>query len=192
MRRIMFTAVASLAILAIAPASVLAKHHNKRHHSRTHHARVRHERFGTITPTAGAPTTAPTTPTTTADTAGTVNSFNGTTLVIKLTDGTLVSGAVTPNTEIECAAADMNDTNDTMHADGDHGGPGGDNSSGGGDNSSGGGDNSGGDGGDQGDENGAQNASCTSANLVMNAVVQGAELRISSAGATWDKVELGG
>jgi hypothetical protein len=189
MRRILFTAVASLAILAIAPASVLAKHHSKRHHARTHHSRIRHERFGVITPTSGSSSTTTTPPVTPTDTAGTVASpVTNNTLVIKLTDGTLVSGTITPNTEIECEAADMNDASETMHSDGDPGGGGGDNNTSGGDENGGGGDQ----GDDNGDNNGAQNASCTSANLVMGAVVQGAELGISSAGATWDKIELVG
>jgi hypothetical protein len=188
MRRIMFSVVAGLAILAIAPASVLAKHHSKRHHARTHHAkvhraRVRHERFGTITAPTGT-TTTPTTPPA-ASPAGTVNSFDGTTLVIRLADNSLVSGTVTPNTEIECQAADTDDSNVAMHADGDHGG-------GGDQGNSGGGDENGGGGGDEqgGDENGS--ATCTTANLVQGATVTGAELGISSTGATWDKVELAG
>lgn len=212
MRRIMFTAVASLAILAIAPASVLAKHHSKRHQSRTHHgrahrARVRHERFGVITALSSSSSGTTTTTTPGSDTAGTVNTFDGTTLVIKLTDGTLVSGKVGPNTEMECQAAETDDANDAMHADGDQGGGGDQNTSGGDQNTSGGGDENtsgggeengtvgesqGDDNNDQGDDTGAPTPSCTSANLVTGAVVGGAELGISSAGATWDKVELVG
>ena len=59
-----------------------------------------------------------------------------------------------------------------------------------------GGQNSGGDHGDQGDQGDdndqddqAQQA-CTTANLTPGASVRGAELKISSAGAVWDKVDL--
>ena len=67
MRRTMFTTAASVAILAVTPASVLAKHHSKRHHSRTHHARthhlrIRHERFGALASSSPTTPTAPTRP----------------------------------------------------------------------------------------------------------------------------------
>jgi hypothetical protein len=210
----MFTTAASIAIFAVTPASALAKHHAKRHHSRTHHARVhhlriRHERFGAIT------SSSPTAPTTPAQTAGTVDSLVGNVLTIRLNDTnhTLVSGMVTDNTRIECAAPA---TTGTIHEDGDQGG--GDNSSGSGDNSTSGDDNTTSSGSDetagtddqnevndpseateptevddQGDDDGQQTmTACTTANLVPNAVVNGAELGISSAGATWEKVELAG
>jgi hypothetical protein len=223
MRRHIFTAVASVAILAMAPASALAKQHTKRHHSRTHHSRthhsrthrlrVRHERFGALTSPGS------TTPVTPAQPAGTVDSLVGNLLTIRLNDAnhTLVSGMVTDRTQIECAAPAS-----TIHADGDQGG--GDNSTSGGDNSTSGGDNtSGGDDStssgsdetagsddateandpteateptevdDQGDDDATQTVTpCTTANLVAGTAVSGAELGISSAGATWEKVELAG
>jgi hypothetical protein len=217
MRRHIFTAVASVAILAMAPASALAKQHTKRHHSRTHHARthharthrlrVRHERFGALTSTGS---TAPVTP---AQPAGTVDSLVGNLLTIRLNDAnhTLVSGMVTNQTELECAAPAS-----TVHADGDQGG--GDNGTSGGDNNTSGGDENTSSGsdetagsddatevndpaeaneptevGDQGDDDAAQTVtSCTTANLVAGTAVSGAELGISSAGATWEKVELAG
>ena len=65
---------------------------------------------------------------------------------------------------------------------GDESGNGDHNASGGDDNAGGGDDNG------QGDDENAQN--CTMANLSHGAFVRGAELRISSAGAVWDKVDL--
>lgn len=103
-----------------------------------------------------------------------------------------------------CEMADGNEINN-MHADGERGSGhgGGDNSgpvrsgdqgSPGGDNGGRGGDDGdrGGDDGDRGDDNGNDNQNCMAADLVAGAVVRSAELRISSAGATWDKVELSG
>jgi hypothetical protein len=184
MRRLVLTVTASAVVLAIAPASALARHgHHKRHHSRSHHARVhvRHRRFGDIA-TPPATTPAPATPAAApADAVGKVASFDGTKLTITLNDGTTnVSGKVTPDTEIECEA--METSSGTMHPDGD-----------GGDESSG--DNSQGDDSGRGDDNdrddqGENNDRCTTANLIPGTFVRGAELELSSAGASWDKVDL--
>lgn len=96
----------------------------------------------------------------------------------------MVSGRVTDATELKCEGAQAT----AMHDDGDHGG--------GGDNS---GQQSGDDNGDQGDNSGdlAENQGeneqlCTTASLTPGAVVQEAELSVSSAGAIWDKIELNG
>jgi hypothetical protein len=190
MRRFMLTATASAVVLAIAPASALARHsHHKRHHSRTHH--VRHKRFGDIsTPPATAP--APTTPgAPPADAVGKVTSFDGTKLTITLNDGTtIVSGAVAPDTQIECEMTQPTSTS-TVHMDGDGGG---DQSGGGGDHSSSGehqgqGDDNGQ--GDDGQDDQGQNANqCTTSNLTPGTFVRGAELKLSSAGAVWDKINL--
>jgi hypothetical protein len=170
MKRLTLTAFASALVLAIAPASALAKHHHKRHHhKRVHHARVVHKRFGDVNN--------PATPSTqTSDAVGKVDSFTNGVLTIKLNDGSSVSGKVTNDTEIECEAAE---NESTMHADGDGGG-GGDNR--GGDDNGRGDDNGGGD-----DENGQ---ACTSTGLASGTSVTGAELRITSAGAVWEKVRL--
>jgi hypothetical protein len=183
MRRVVLTTVASVAVLALAPASALASHHHKRHHRRVHHARVSHRRFGDM---SASSTTTPST--TTAPAAGTVDSFMNGVLTIKLNDGSTVSGAVTNDTEIECEAAR---SMSTFHGD-DHGG--GDNSGpGGGDNSGpGGGDDRGDRGDDRGDRNdqGEEHQNCNTADLTPGAMVGGAELRLSSTGASWDKVDL--
>jgi hypothetical protein len=180
MKRLTLTAVASSLVLAIAPASALASHHGKRHHhKRVHHARVIRKRFGDL----NNPTTPTTTPT--SDSAGTIESFTNGVLIIKLNDNSTVSGKVTNDTEIECEAAD-NET--TMHADGDGGG--GDRSGSG--DQSGGENNSGDDdgAGENENENENENAQNCSTSLTGGTMVRGAELKISSAGAVWDKVDL--
>jgi hypothetical protein len=186
MRRMILAAATSSLVLAFVPAAAMARQHShhKRHHAR-HHARVHrvtHRRFGDV----NNPATTPTTGTPSSDAVGTVDSFTNGTLTIKLNNGSSVSGMVTNDTEIECEASSSTVMTDT-HRDGGGGDNGG---SGSGDNA---GQNSGGDQGDQGDDNDqddqAQQA-CTTANLTPGASVRGAELKISSAGAVWDKVDL--
>jgi hypothetical protein len=199
MRRFFFIAAASVLLVALVPASAFARrhHHRSHHHARVHHSRTHVRRFGDVT---GAPTT-----TTSSDNAGTVLSFDGTTLVIQLNNpaSSTVSGTVTPNTEFDCQAAG---TTSTTHPDGDHGG--GDNANGGGDdNTAAGNDDNTAAGNDDntngGDENNANGdddnanggdenngASCSTANLKPGAVVREADLRISSSGQEWKKLEL--
>jgi hypothetical protein len=110
---------------------------------------------------------------TAAQDAGKVQSFTPGTngapgvLTIKLNDGSTVSGQVTPDTEIECGAPE---TAMQSHDRGD--------------------DNGGGD--DQGDDDNNENAAqnCDTSSLVPDTVVHEARLRLSGAGATWDKIEL--
>jgi hypothetical protein len=162
MRKFMFAALVSTALVVAMPATALAHHHR-------HHSRIRHEHFGT----AGT-----TTSTTSGDemqgTAGTVDSFSGGMLKIKLNDqnGTIVSGMVTDATELKCEAPE-NEVNDNDGEDG--GSQSGDNTSG--DNTS-------------GEDQGEDAQMCTTANLTRGTVVQDAELKISSAGAVWQEVEL--
>jgi hypothetical protein len=190
MRRIAITVSAALVLLAFAPSGALARHHRYgRHHAR--HARTM--RFGDV----NAPTTS-----SSSDNAGTVQSFNNGVLTIVLNDKSTVSGAVTNDTELECMAPEQSQA---VHEDGD----------GGGGDQSGDGDNQSGD--DQGEaaeqnedqaedqneaveeqneneaaeenENEAEN-NCSTDNLTPGTVVREAELRISSAGIVWKKVEL--
>src|SRR5438270_11891426 len=111
MRRMILAAATGSLLLALAPASALARHHShhhKRHHAK-HHARVHrvvHRRFGDV----NNPTT-PTTPSS-SSAVGTVDSFDGTTLTIKLNSGSTVSGTVTNDTEIECSSASSSMTSD--------------------------------------------------------------------------------
>jgi hypothetical protein len=206
MRRVTITLAAALMVLAVIPASAIARSH-RRHHSRTHHARVHHVRirhFGSD-PTTGTSSNS-------SDTAGTVHSFDSNTgvLTITLNDGSMVSGVVNNNTELECTAPE--DTQ-TVHMDGDGGSgdqSGSDDQSGSGDDNqtSGTDDQSATE--DQGDaaeqnenqaedqneneaaeenEDAAEN-NCSTANLTPGTMVREAELKISSAGSVWDKVEL--
>jgi hypothetical protein len=176
MRRLGLSALASIVVFAVVPANALARHHH--HHARSHHARKHFKFFGSAT----TPTTTTTTPT---DTAGTVTSFDGTTLVITLNNGSTVSGVVTSDTEIDCEAPESTSstpTTSTNNEDGDTGG---------GTGGTTGGTTGGGDQGDQGGDGGDGGSStCTTANLTANTVVQEAELGISSTGATWQNVDL--
>lgn len=166
MRKIVLSVVACCAVIAIVPASALA---HGRHHSR-HHARVHHRTFGHDWGQSGVSG-----PSTNAgQNAGTVQSFTGGVLTIALNSGQTVSGDVTDFTEIECESADMSGSM-RSHDRGDGGGDRGDR---GDDN-----------GNDQGDDDG-ENANCSSADLTPGTVVHEARLRLSGAGATWDKVEL--
>jgi hypothetical protein len=164
------------------PATALAHHHHHKHHAR-HHARFR--RFGDQN--------TPPTSMSTSDNAGTVQSFQNGVLTIELndTDHTIVKGAVTNDTELECTSPEQSST---THADGDGGG--GDQGSGddnqgednqGDDNQ--GEDNQGDD--DQGEDNNEnEQMNCSTSNLVSGAVVHEASLRIGGSGAVWQKVEL--
>jgi hypothetical protein len=166
LRKVLFTLMASALVVALIPATALGRsHHRRHHHARVHH-RIHHKQFGR--------SDAPASPTM-ADNAGTVASFDGTKLTIQLADGSMVSGTVNNDTEIECEAVDMSQT--SFHRD-DHGGD-----------NSGPGDNSGDDDqGDDNDENEMQN--CDASSLTPGTIVHEAELKLSGAGAVWDKVEL--
>jgi hypothetical protein len=171
-----------------------ARSHHKSHHARTHHS-VRHKQFGR---TSAATTTAP------SDNAGTVLSFDPATnkLVIQLnSDNSPVSGTVTPDTQIECdsASTSSNMGHDFAFRKNDHGGGGGDNSSASsdqGDNDDQAGNSDQGDSddqagnSDQGDSDDNSSQSCGTSSLTPGAIVHEAELRLSGAGATWDKVNL--
>ncbi|MEA2314290.1 MAG: hypothetical protein QOI03_982 [Solirubrobacteraceae bacterium] len=188
MKRIVLTAVASSALALAAPGVASAKH-GKHHHSASHHKhakRARLEVFGGafLAPASGSPTsvTAPTIPAAGAESAGKVLSFTGGVLTIMLKDGSTVSGKVTEQTELECRTAtpstsggddDQGGGDDSSTESGEHGGPATAHES----------ENSSGDGGDGGE-------SCTTAALVPEALVGGAELSVSGAGAVWEKVEL--
>jgi hypothetical protein len=195
MKRILLTAVTS-SLLALAIPGVASASHGKRHHHASSHkrhaSRARIVRFGSLSlPAASGPTQAtPTAPT--GEAAGKVVSFENGVLTIMLADQSTVSGKVTEATELQCRSASAATT--TGHED-----------QGGGDDAAG--DESGEHGdastqahasdvqdgqdqqGDDADEGSGQQ-SCTTAALVKGAVVGEAELKLSSAGAVWDKVEL--
>src|SRR5436853_534631 len=112
MRRLLLCTVAASLLALAGSATALAAHHGKRHH-RTHHAaRHRHHhatgarllRFGVAAfNTSGAATKSP--DASSDENAGTVKSFTGGVLTIKLADETEVSGKVTEATRLECERA---------------------------------------------------------------------------------------
>ena len=178
MRRNWIIALMGAAMFAVMPATALAHgHHAKRHHGVKMH--VRHLRAAA----SGASGT-PSTPGSRTDSAGTVTSFDGTTLVITLTNGSTVSGAVTSDTRLGCESASQpTPVQSDMSFDGGPQGGSGDQGT-----SSGGSDDQGGSN-DQGDDGGNQTA-CTTANLTPGTVVHEADLKLSSAGSVWEKVDL--
>jgi len=200
MRRLLLGAVAASLLALAGSATALAAHHGKRHH-RTHHAarhRHRHHhatgarllRFGVAAfNTSGAATN----PDASSDeNAGTVKSFTGGVLTIKLADETEVSGKVTEATRLECesATAQQGGQDDDNQGDDNQG----DDNQGDEQGTSGGDDHSGATAAtasnDSGDDDEQGGEACTTEALVPNAVVREAELSVSSAGAVWEKVEL--
>lgn len=109
MKRITPITTTAAAVLAAAmlPAVASAKGHHHRHHRKGASAHL--QSFGPSSPTAPA-----------SDNAGTVASFTGGVLTIKLADGSTVTGKVTAATELKCAAAPAS----SMARMADHGGGG--------------------------------------------------------------------
>lgn len=192
MKRIMITLLASGAALGAVPTAALAHHH---HH---HRMRSRLERFGRAA--AAQPNfTSNSAP---SGTAGTVVSFSGGVLTIMLNDHSTVSGTVANKTELECTSSSSSSSaSDAGQTREDGGQRGSDGSSDGNDGSASAGDgdtsapapttsNSEDDsrtGEDQGDD---QQEACSTSSLIPGAVVQEAELSITSTGAVWKKLEL--
>jgi hypothetical protein len=135
------------------------------------------------------------------DVGGTVASFDGTTLVLKLPDGTTRDGKVTPGTEISCQSS----TPTAVKA--DHGPGRGDDEgdddnkpsttttttpppSGKGSDDDGDDDHNQNDDGDVEDQGDDDSSACPAGALAKDAKVHEAELKITSAGAVWQKLEL--
>jgi hypothetical protein len=183
MRKVLFSVLVGVAVLALAPAAALARGDHHRHHRKhARHARIRHDRFGSDQSQPTAPGA--------AQDAGTVQSFNNQgVLTILLNDGSTVTGRVTNATELKCEAGpadEMNREHGRRGAEGDRSGNG--DRNGNGDQ----GDDQGRDdqGDDQGEDQGEGAAMCSTANLTPGAVVREAELTVSTAGAIWNQVEL--
>jgi hypothetical protein len=204
MKRTLLRMMASSMLVFALPAVASAnhgKHHHGARHANSHRRHARGARLLTFAPatapTSGAPTTtaAPTTPAN--ETAGTVTSFTSGVLTITLTDKTVVSGKVTEQTELRCAAAtppattgdDDQGSGDDQNGpeSGEHGNPAIAGQMGASQHSD---FQGGGDGGDGQNDQGGNEESCTSAALVPGAMVREAELSLSSAGAVWEKVDL--
>jgi hypothetical protein len=193
MRRFAFTLAATGLLLVFAPAGALAHHHRGHHNVKARHSRVR--KFGDL---SGSPSSSTTTP---SSGIGTVQSFTGGVLTILLSDQSTVSGAVTNDTAIKCASSssshesdDQSDQSSGSSDQGEHG----DQTSGSsdeqgdqsssdddhGDQSSSSGDD------DQSEGQSGSSSSCSSASLTPGAAISGAELKISGAGKTWEKIDL--
>jgi hypothetical protein len=113
--------------------------------------------------------------------SGVIAGFDGTTLTVTLVNGDTLKGTVTDGTEIECenAAATRHD------------GESGDDNSGPGSTTSGSGsDDQGDDNDDQGEDENA--ATCGEDSLTAGTIVREAELRLTSTGAIFEEIELGG
>jgi hypothetical protein len=203
MRRTIITAVttAALAVPGVAVASHLGEHAAREdHHGARHHKRHRHHahllRFGAVASNSAVSGSSSTPAAPASDeTAGTIASFVNGTLTITLNDGSTVSGKVTEGTEIECRSAMASAARDGGGGDdngqGDDRANDGQPSSGPGDGEHGGVSAGNGDDNDANDDDAQDQAEhCTTAALVAGAVVREAELRVSSAGAVWQKVEL--
>jgi hypothetical protein len=106
--------------------------------------------------------------------SGTIESFVGTTLTVKLVNGDTLKGTVNDGTEIECenAAAATATTRD--EGGDDNSGPGSDD--------------------DQGDDNDDQgeDSNCSTTALTEGTIVKEAELHLTSGGAVFEEIELGG
>jgi hypothetical protein len=191
MKRILLVAVSSSALALGAPAIASAHHHAKHHHAKHHAARARVLDFRASAPATPATPGSPATPATPSnESVGTVTSFKEGVLTITLTNGTLVSGKVTEQTEIHCTPAtpatgggdheagsgegdhgSSTEAQSTEHSHGDaHAASSGD------------------DGEDGADDQGQQ--SCTTTALVPGAMVREAELSLTGTGAVWDRVDL--
>ena len=112
LRRVLYTLIAGAAIAGAVPATALAEGHDRGHRrdnerQHRHHVRIHHRHFGRIE----APL---------RQDIGTVASFDGRTLAIRLNNGSTVSGAVNRDTEIRCAALDRG----FLARNDDHGGSG--------------------------------------------------------------------
>jgi hypothetical protein len=193
MKRIFITAVAASALVCAVPAAALARHHHARHSHKRHAHKARVLRFGSVR-TASATPSSPAPQATSGETAGTVTSFENGVLTITLNDKSTVTGKVTSETEVLCQTATASGGDDDEQEGNDEG------SSSNGEHSSSAigpavrqhgdwlqapGQHEGlGQGNNQTQEN------CSTAALVKDAVVLGAELKLGPAGAVWEKVIL--
>lgn len=173
MRRILVAPAALLALALAYPAAASARHgrHHGLSHQSSHHRRHGRHAQGS---TAANTNTAPTAPE--GENAGTVESFTGGVLTIKLAGGGTVSGKVTEDTGLHCVSATSEaGTGDGNQGDGgDHGWSSGSDMARMSDFSS-----------SDGDDD-DQQETCTTALLVENAVVRKAKLELTGAGAVWE------
>jgi hypothetical protein len=204
MKRTLLTVLASALLVLALPASALAHgHHHHAHKRHAKHARVL--RFGAVNASAPSTTAPAVQVTPTSQNAGTVLSFTNNVLTIELNDKSTVSGKVTEDTELRCQSATPESNGDDEN-DGDE--PNGENNQaqnnqhedekslekeharpgGGGEFAA-----------QHGDvvahransqREGQTQKPCTTEALQKGTVVVAAELKLSSAGAVWEQVDL--
>jgi hypothetical protein len=169
MRRIllMTTTAAMLALGAPAVASAHHRAHAAHHHRRHHRTLV----FKANSPSNTA--TPPSTETPSGEVAGTIASYEEGVLKITLTDGTTISGRVTPYTQIGCGCPGHDDGQGWQ---GGHWGQPGQPPGGQGD--------------DEQSGESSSSSGCGVSSLVAGAKVKEAELSLSSFGAYWSQVDL--
>jgi hypothetical protein len=193
MKRILLVAVSSSALALAAPGIALAHHHGKRHHKH-HSARVRVLDFRS----SAQPAPSPGTPTTGAPTGnesvGKVTSFKEGKLTITLNDGTQVSGTVTEQTQVTCtstapSSSGVDADDQSGSSEGDQG-PTQENQSAHADRFRAHGASSGADDDEPQQSSDDEQQSCGKETLAEGALVREAELKIGSAGAVWDHVDL--
>jgi hypothetical protein len=176
MKKYLFAIIATCALAAAVPSLALARrgHHRSHHRSHVRHSAIRHRQFGSDSSTQSSGSSGST------DHAGTVQSFSGGVLTIALNNGSTVSGRVTSATEMECEGAEPNDMRGMERdSSGDRG------------SDDSGEDQSSDDSGEEqsgGDDN--QAATACPASPAQGEFVREAELRISSAGSTWERLDL--
>lgn len=197
MKRMILPVLASSLLALVAPA--VASAHRGHHHHKRHARSARLLNFGAASLSGSTGTTsAPTQASPPNEQAGTVESFEGGVLKIKLTDNSVVSGKVTEGTELRCQPptpneplADGGDEESGSEGGEQHGQPApsqfasqhGDFFAHSADSQD--------SGDDEGDESGDQSQeSCTTAALTPKTAVLEAELKLSSAGAVWEKVVI--
>ena len=198
MRRICLSATACTALALAMPAGASAHHRGRHHHHHAHPSRTITFAAHRTSTTSSSPTT-PTPPASEGEAAGTIASFENGILKLTLADGSVVSGKVTEVTRIDCPMTSSNETrgedddNEGLSDDqGEQGGGNGDQGEQGG-GSGDGGDHHGlmeGRGDDENGGSGDGGMTCGPGSLVAGAKVAEAELVISSAGASWEKVDL--
>jgi hypothetical protein len=198
MKRMLLPLLASSLLALFAPA--VASAHRGHHHHKRHARSARLLNFGAAVvplPPGGAP---PEQATPTNQAAGTVVSYTGGVLAIKLTDNSTVAGKVTEETELRCQpATPPTEPGDDDGGDSERGSEGDEQhgqsapsqfASQHGDFFAHSADSQDSDG-DEGDDNGNQSQeSCNTAALTPKTVVLEAELKLSSAGAVWEKVVI--
>jgi hypothetical protein len=203
MRKLLPAALMSCLLLILAvPAGALA--HSRGHHHSVRHARRHHRRHAVIqirdfrassAPAQSMPAS-PTSPTPPPEKAGTVMTFTGGVLTIKLNDNSTVSGKVTEDTDISCVSAsapqgdDDNGDGSQSRAHESWAGSG-DQSQGGAAQSQGQSEEPGErDDQGQGDDQGEGSQGCTGNPLTEGATVLEAELAIGPNGSIWRQVAV--